>query len=229
MNAIERLRRDHGILRAKLGVIETALRMGPQTWFVLREVCHTLAGQLADHICREEAVVAACRHALSDEMVAHLTVEHRDEPEHLRTINRLFLRAPAASLAEIAPVLTEVIRGLRRHMAEEETELFPIMERMLAAQEQEPPRAATPRNRLDEIMTVNRVLREHPETRRVFDRLFVNVPLEGCDCLDEVAWRHGMEAREMLEKLERVLGTSAKDSAPASDDACQCDSPLPVR
>jgi len=30
MNAIERLRRDHVILRAKLDVLESALRMGPE-------------------------------------------------------------------------------------------------------------------------------------------------------------------------------------------------------
>lgn len=41
------------------------------------------------------------------------------------------------------------------------------------------------------------VLREFPGTKRVFDRFFINVPYEGCHCLDEVAWIHGLEVVRM--------------------------------
>mgnify|MGYP001573165055 FL=1 len=46
MNAIERLKRDHVLIRAKLSVVEGALQMGPEAWFVLRDVCYTLSRQL---------------------------------------------------------------------------------------------------------------------------------------------------------------------------------------
>ena len=64
MNTVGRLRRDHAILRAKLDVLEAALRMGPEVWYVLREVCFTLARQLRDHIKREEELVAGCRQTM---------------------------------------------------------------------------------------------------------------------------------------------------------------------
>jgi hemerythrin-like domain-containing protein len=207
MKAIERLRRDHRILRAKLAVLESALQMGPETWFVLREVCFTLARQLRDHIRREEALVAECRNALNPKVLAEVVVEHKDEPQHLRTINRLFTSEPTQSLERIGPELTSVIDGLRRHMDEEERELFPIFERALAEREAEEP--AAPAGRLDETMTVNRIVHEFPRTRLVFEKLFINIPTEGCGCLDEVAWRHGMEARELLENLERAIGACA--------------------
>ena len=165
MNAVERLRRDHMILRAKLDVLEAALRMGPDAWYVLREMCFTLARQLRDHIKREEELVAACRKAMippasgpetgpgsgpgsqrlpragggmNPKVLAEVVVEHKDEPEQLRTINRLFLVQPDHSLERIRPALQEAIRRLRLHMSEEEAELFPILERTLA----EPPGSA---------------------------------------------------------------------------------------
>ena len=58
---------------------------------------------------------------------------------------------------------------------------------------------------IDQQMTPNAVLQEHPEMRKVFDALFINVSIEGCDHLDEVAWRHGMEIRELLTRLMRSI------------------------
>lgn len=210
MKAVDRLKRDHKILRAKLDVIESALKMGPSTWFVLREVCFTLARQLRDHIKREDDLVAACRKAMNPKVLAEVVVEHKDEPEHLRTVNRLFLAEKDQSLERVGPALTEVIEGLRRHMKEEEVELFPILERTLA----EPGTVALvtteATKHFDETMTVNRVLHDFPGAKRELDRLFVNIPTEGCACLDEVAWAHGMEAKELLARLERAI------------DACGC-------
>ena len=202
MDAVSRLRRDHRILRAKLEVLETALRMGDEAWYVLREVCFTLSRQLRDHIRREEQLIASCRRAMTPTALAEAVVEHRDEPAHLRTLNRLFVSSPTQAVEHVRPALQEMIEGLRHHMAEEERELFPIFERVLA--EQEPPQPpATPTKRFfDETMTVNRVVQEFPEARRVLEQFFINVPAEGCTCLDEVAWRHGLETEELLDALE---------------------------
>ena len=216
MNAVERLRRDHGILRAKLDVVESALRMGPETWYVLREVCFTLVRQLRDHIRREETLVAACRRVLTPKALAEVALEHKDEPEHLRTLERLFTRETGRSYDRVAPELMKVVEGLRRHMAEEEQELFPLLEHALTEQELLevfPP--STP-GRFDEAMTVNRVVQECPETRPTFERLFISIPLEGYCCLDEVAWRHGLEAEELLEVLEAVIATCQCQGAEAS-------------
>jgi iron-sulfur cluster repair protein YtfE (RIC family) len=210
MNAVDRLKRDHTILRSKLDVLQSALAMGPETWYVLREVCFTLSRQIRDHIKREEALVARCRKAMTPKALAEVAVEHKDEPAHLRTINRLFVTEHGHSLERIKPALTEVIQGLRRHMDEEERELFPIFERVLGERE---PAAAEPTAKpchVDETMTVNRIVQEFPRTKPVFEQLFVNLPYEGCHCLDEVAWRHGMESQQLLHALEDVI------------EACEC-------
>ena len=214
MRVVERLKRDHTILRAKLDVLEGALRMGPDTWFVLREVCHTLSRQLQDHIEREERLIRAYKAALTKDASAHLTVEHTDEPQLLRTINRLFVEDQGHSLAAIQPALTTLIKGLRAHMAEEEAALFPVFERVLTAREAALANESQPSSHITETMAVNRILREFPATRRIFDSLFVNVPFEGCDCLDEVAWRRGMEPEELINRLEAAISSCAcQDSA----------------
>ena len=225
MNTIARLKRDHALLRSKLDVLEVGLRMGPETWYVLREVCFTLSRQLQNHMQREEDLVMACRKAMTPRVLAEVAVEHRDEPEHLRTINRLFVEAHGHTLERIRPALTEVIQGLRHHMTEEEQDLFPMLEQELAARE--PANAQlqqTSGTRVQECMTVNGVLREHPATRAVFERLFVNVPYEGYDCLDEVAWRHGMDVQELLGRLEQSVFS---DGSPSSEvarehEVCAC-------
>ncbi len=223
MNAIERLKRDHKILRAKLDVLEGGLRMGPEAWFVLREVSHTLARQLRDHIRREERLVAACRQVMATHTVEQMTVEHRDEPERLRILSRLFLADGAHTLEEVKPMLTDVIDGLRHHMAEEEREFFPVLERVLAGHEVAMQPAASPGPAgFEEVMTVNRIIQQFPRTKPVFERLFVNIPYEGCDCLDEVAWRHGMESRELLEKLERAAGRTSTTEDAEKSEAVPC-------
>ena len=233
MDAIHRLKRDHTILRTKLDVLESALQMRSDAWFVLREVCFTLARQLRDHIKREETLVRIARNTLippptggsgtlppvgggmNPRILAEVALEHKDEPRHLRTINRLFVSESGHSLEHIRPALAEVIHGLRRHMDEEERELFPILERVLA-EGLMIPMAERPTSHLDETMTVNRIVNEFPATRTVFERLFIGVPTEGCDCLDEVAWRHGMESRDLLKRLEEAITCSC-----SADEALQ--------
>ena len=209
MNAVERLRRDHTILRSKLDVLQSALTIGSETWYVLREVCFTLSRQLRDHIKREEDLVVACRKAMTPQALAEVVVEHKDEPAHLRTVNRLFVSQADHSLDRIKPALTQVIEGLRRHMDEEERELFPIFERFLKEQEAAIPATPARPAAIDETMTVNRIAQEFPGTKPVFERLFINVPMEGCTCLDEVAWRHGMDTRELVDTLEDTIRSCA--------------------
>lgn len=222
MHAIERLRRDHAILRSKLTVLEIALEMGIGAWFVLREICFTLSRQLGDHIAREEELMAAYRHAVPPETSAVLAAEHRDEPRHLQTINRLFISEGADRMSYIRAALKTVIAGLRRHMDEEERQLFPLLERCLGAVTPAPPCA------VEEQMSINRIVREHPCTRAVFERHFINMPFEGSYALDEVAWRHGMASHDLLSQLQQAIdvcmpaqpGGSWSKSADASQPSC---------
>ncbi len=69
---------------------------------------------------------------------------------------------------------------------------------------------------LHEHMTLNRIVREHPETRSVCDRLRISLPFEGCDCLDEVAWRLGIKARDLISQLEGVIASGGYQESNAS-------------
>ncbi len=206
MKAIDRLTRDHKLLRSKLDLLESTLGMGPASkWYILREICYTLSCQLQDHIQREEALVASCRQALSPEALAHSQIEHRDEPQLLRKVNHLFIEEGGRATEQVRAVLSEVIPRLRRHMDEEEVELFPMMAQILGDREEPGAPEATVHAGLREEMTVNGVLNEYPRTRIVFERLFINISFEGCDCLDEVAWRHGLESKDLLTWLGDVI------------------------
>ena len=66
---------------------------------------------------------------------------------------------------------------------------------------------------LSATMTVNHALYACPCTRRVFERLLINPAIEGVDCLDEVAWRHGLSIEELIRMLE---ATSADHSSCAA-------------
>ena len=58
---------------------------------------------------------------------------------------------------------------------------------------------------LRETMTVREVMSRYPETTSFLEGLCINGRFEGYDCLDEVAWRHGMESRELLALLEEEV------------------------
>lgn len=206
MRASDRLRRDHEVLRTKLDVLEATLRMTPPTtWCILRELCYTLSRQLQDHIRREEHLIATCRATLSPDVLTHTQLEHEDEPQLLRTVNHLFVEEGGQALERVRAALNELIPRLRRHMDEEEAELFPTIERALG--ECEEPEAQEPSVpiRLREEMTVNHVLHTYPQTKLLLERLFINVPYEGYDCLDEVAWRRGMDCCQLVLLLEEAI------------------------
>ncbi|HEX9780526.1 MAG TPA: hemerythrin domain-containing protein [bacterium] len=200
MQPVERLRREHALLRAKLQILESALALHPQAWYVARELVYTLARQLKDHIRREESLISRCRASLEPDEIAHLGVTHRREPRLLSAINRAFVQGPGEARAAIRPRLLALIERLRRHMDEEEAMLFPELERRLPSEEEfgEPSVEAG----VDERMTVNRVLRAYPEAAGVFRRMFINIQDEGLVCLDEVAWRHGIDCRTLIRELE---------------------------
>lgn len=205
MNAIERLTRDHVILRSKLDVLESALRLAPDTWYVLREICYTLSRLVHQHHCREERVVAQCHAALTPTQRQQLQRQHSDDRNRLGVLHHLFLQDSGRGVAHIAPMLRSMAQDLRHHLEQEEQALFPVLERHVTMQEALMPAGAIPAH-VDEVSTVNAVIREYPTTKRVFEQLFVSIPYEGCDCLDEVAWRHGLEAAELINRLERVVG-----------------------
>ncbi len=206
MNRVDRLRRDHQILRTKLDTLQSALQMGSSAWFVARELCFTLARWLDDHLRREQALVAECGHRSDPFRVADLELVRPHQPQVLHVVNRLFLLEPAPSFQDLAPRLQRVIENMRREMVDQEHELFLVLEQLTQQDEGSATGIVSP---VDETMTVNRIVQQFPGTRKIFEQLFIDVPVEGCACLDEVAWRHGLDAPELLNQLESAIAVPA--------------------
>lgn len=198
MNPIERLRRDHQLLEKKLGMLQGAAELFPQSRLVLREGCYSVTKFLRDHSRREAKILAG----LDTPPHQREGVEHEERLQSLRLLTRYLGDAAAtSSVSELRAALSEVVEGLRHELQAQDEELFPALERVAQRGPSRTSDQPSPR-RLHEDMTVDRIVHLFPETKPVFDRIFVNLAYEGYDCLDEVAWRHGMQPEGLLEELE---------------------------
>ncbi len=211
MNAINRLKRDHGLFRSKLIALESMLEMGQETWFVVREITFTLSQQLGLHRRREALLLDPCLVTLGAGPLAPSVVDHTDEQRHLETIARAFAAQPRCSLNIIRLMFTALIAHWRGHMEQQESQLFPTIEDATMLNELTGRKAAPIPSGLHETMTVREVMLRYPDTRVFFEGLFIHGRFEGYDCLDEVAWRHGMESGELLARLDEEL---AREPAP---------------
>lgn len=210
MNTINRLQRDHNILRKKLQVLETALEMGPESWFVVRETCMSLSHRLADHLRRADYIMAGSAKALTERGMGQLWLEHHVDGFRFRIAIDPFLGGGESVCARATPSLKAVVNDLRDHMAQVETKLFPLLEEPTPTESLD----ATPsRIWLDGTMTVNHVIREYPETKPVFEDLFVSPLYEQYDCLDEVAWRHGLDVEELIAKLQDAIRKEREEAS----------------
>ena len=98
--------------------------------------------------------------------------------------------------------LSHLIEELREHMAEEEREVFPAVEK---AEEEVRPGAAVPLPPLiTEQMSANAVMKAFPATCPVFKKYGIRCGGDGCDCLDEMAWRCGLDAQALVKELQEA-------------------------
>ena len=208
MNAVNRLKREHGIFRSKLNVLESALHMGQDAWFVLRAECFSLAKQLERHALREEGLSTSCHAVPVSGWPPTSLADHAMESRQLAFINRFLIEQPSRLLKRIAPTIIRFVSGFRRRMDRQELIGFPMVveetlvlskENQLLLKEERLPWD------LSETMTVGEVVTRYPAAGLVLDRLFIDQRFERYDCLDEVAWRHGMESQELLAQLEGEL------------------------
>ena len=220
MNAINQLKRDHTIFRSKLTVLESALHMGQDAWFVLRAECFSLAKQLEGHLRREEGLSASCHAVPSHGQPSVALAGHAAEHRQLAFINRFFLEQPSRLLKRIKPTVTLLVSVMRGRMDRQELTDFPMAEETLVRSQVNQlltdrlPKEERPPGILSETMTVGEVLARHPAAGSVLDRLFIDQRFERYDCLDEVAWRHGMKAQDLVTALEEAVERSA---APSGD------------
>src|SRR3989338_4181473 len=174
------LRKDHEVLRRKLEFIETALQVAPQSVFVLREMCHSLTKMLDAHIRREEEALAPYTSRIRAILRYREGHDHADQQQVLRDINMMLLAGIKMPTSTVVYRLAHLIEELREHMAQEEREVFPAVDRV----EEEVPRGAMlPLPPLiTEQMSANAVMKTFPATRPVFKKYGIRCGCDGCDC-----------------------------------------------
>jgi hypothetical protein len=214
MTALERVQRDHALFRVKLATLESALQFGEEARFVIRELCFTLSRQLASHVRRESQLASLCTRALwrfGSGDLGRLALEHHEEWQWLRLINRSVSHAAPGRFEELQATLTGVIPMWRSRMAEQEAQLFPLLTQTLGGTlSVDAEVAGGVPVRLVESMTGREVVRRYPKARAVFERLFIDIDHEGYYGLDEIAWRHGFGSRQLLAQLEDTIASRGR-------------------
>ncbi len=203
-DSVERLRRDHAVLRRKLAQLNGASTAGADE---LRTSCVTLLRRLHAHdACEERLAVrtSALLGRMTSEQLDRLAIEHDTVRESLRTIVRALASVVGDVPRELRSLLGEALAGLSSQMDQQERHLFPWLDTYLSATSSDRGDGVEGRQDITELMTVNYILRCYPRTRAVFDQLYVDPSAEGTDCLDEVAWRRGVAASSLIDRLSRI-------------------------
>ena len=203
MSITDELRQDHQILRANLTLLEAAMQMAPETNFVLREMCWSLAKRLDAHIQHEVEVLRPYNNRIQALTQEHMAQEHAEQRVVLRDVNTVLLGESNASVNKVVPPLAHLIEELRAHMEAEEQEVFPMVDRMAEASLTPSPTTKMPL--ITETMTVNHVLYMHPQAWEIFQAFKIDPAYDGLHCLDELYWRRGIDVAALLRALNRPL------------------------
>jgi hypothetical protein len=218
MNAVERLKQDHERFRATCNALEGALQLWPETRLIVRELCFTLSRGLEEHDRREEALIASCHAPLSAGELTQLAEGHSGESHMVRAALQRLLEEPSQGLDEVQPHVADAITRSRSHMDEQEYKLFPALEWVLSTRGGGQMSEQSTAVRLTEGMTVREVLRRYPGTKTAFGQFFIDTWFEGYDCLDEVAWRHGVDTERLLAHLEEAIQCTGAAGHPRSTE-----------
>ena len=230
MKPTTELREDHAILRAKLNLLEGLLPLARTTQFPIRDLVYSISRRLRCHTEKEEVLLAALRDVRHPGWAAgpvnRLPDEHHDQRQTLDILEHLLAQGSACPSDQVMAYGSHLLDGLREHMAAEEETLFPMVDRIVdtphekevthhmhdIAQRYYPegePRMTAGRRLpiITQEMTVNHVLRAHPDTRAIFEAFHVDCEMDGLSCLDELYWRRGADLQALLQALNQAAGT----------------------
>ncbi len=196
MTVTTTLRQDHALLRKKVALLESALQVAHEARLVLREMCFSLLRFLGEHRQREVRPLVRFVHRVSPAQGQFQARDHTAEHHILLTVNELLLSGMRASVPMIILRISQAIDQLNTSMEEQERELFPVLDQMEVWRSEADAISGT--------MSVNEILQRYPQTEPVFDQLHINRWREGYECVDELAWRHGMDAAQVLEQLRQL-------------------------
>ena len=197
MGTTELLQADHSLLRTKAALLESVLQIGPEARLMLREVTYSLMRLLDAHSQREHALLQ--RYYQQAPLRGFTAaMDHAVEQQLLRSANRMLTGQARASVPLIILRLSQAMEQLRVQMERQERFLFSCGGEAGEIEEA----GALP---LDGAMSVNEILHRYPRASNVFEDLRISRLDEGSDSVDEVAWRHGIDASEVLERLRSAV------------------------
>lgn len=133
MKPSDELRYEHEVLRAQLALLEEWVPYFCVTPLSLRRLVLSLADHLRVHTEHEERRVAALRdgaQSLPRDLLDRLQTDHVNQRTRLAVLHDLVSRDSAQAQE---PLLTQAggfIRDMREHLAAEEAQVFPLIDRL---------------------------------------------------------------------------------------------------
>lgn len=213
MNPVMRLQRDHDLIQRQVRMLEGLLELGEQAWFALRQVCFTLAQHVRHHIESRQRIIDEASAMCPESGLTALAIKQGDERAILSQIHRLFIDSQEQRVAGIKASLQTHLAVLQSQLISEKQALFPVLEKIFNSELAcggRPDEAPSP---VSETMTLRRLLDKFPQCESVFDSLFINCTLEQTTCLDELAWRHGLQFEDLVKRLSPLFCESAESYA----------------
>lgn len=134
MRLTEVLRSDHEVLRGKLTLLEGLLPLERAVYFPMREVTYSITRRLRCHLEKEEGLFALLRERKSAQflpLTSALLGEHQDQRLTTTLLLDLLLKGSESPIDHIALCASHLIDGLRGHMAREEADIFPFVDRFV--------------------------------------------------------------------------------------------------
>jgi len=202
MDGFEALRQDHALLRQKLLLLESALNVAPDARFALRDMCFSLQRSLHEHVEREARVLKSTLIAQSSKQES--TKGHASVVRTLNMANRLLLGDTTSPISEITLRLHQAVNELHRQMQAQEQTLFASLAHRKRSSR---PKVSVP---ISGAMSMNEVLARYPQTAPFFRQAGISRTWEGHECLDELAWRHGLGVTQLIGQLQHAADAAAK-------------------
>src|SRR3990167_323866 len=191
MALTETLRQDHTLLRNKVALSEAALATAPYARLVFREKCFSLMRVLTRHMQREETLVRRFYERFPSARYLPIRRDHAEEHAQLRAVTELLLGGLNVSIPLIVLRVSQAIEQLQERMDEQEHALFPAFDEAISGE-----------------MSANAILRKYPKAETVLGPLHINRFGEGYESVEELAWRRGLDASQLLEQLRQAVVVS---------------------
>ena len=209
MTLIHTLRQDHDLLRNKVALMESALSTAPYARLVFREKCFSLMRVLTRHMQREEALVRRFYERFPSARYLPSRKDHTEEHAQLRAVTELLLGGLKVSIPLIVLRVSQAVEQLQERMDEQEHALFPAFDDTAQGQLRAPERSSKRATEaISSEMSVNAILRKYPKAETVLGPLRINRCGEGYESVEELAWRRGLDASQLLEQLRQAVAAS---------------------